>query len=66
MTWTSSRDGLLGSGDNLDVTALSGGSHILTLASGDGDGNIATDTIHLTVALPTIFTNCIFLPMVLR
>lgn len=66
MTWTSSRDGLLGSGDHLSVAALSSGSHTLTLAADDGEGHIATDTIHITVDIPVVYTDFIFLPLVLR
>ncbi len=66
MIWTSSRDGTLGSGDNLSVAALSDGSHTLTLAADDGDGNIATDTIHLTVGTPGVSMDYLFLPVVLH
>ena len=66
LTWTSNLDGLLGSGDNLSVAALSGGSHTLTLTADDGDGNIGTDTIHLTVSVPVVYTDYIYLPLVLR
>ncbi len=66
MTWHSSQDGLLGTGDELSVSALSGGSHTLTLSAGDGEGHEGSDAIHLTVDVPVTFSDSIFLPVVLR
>lgn len=47
--WTSSRDGLLGTGDDLPVYDLSEGVHAITLTVRDSDGNEATDSITVVV-----------------
>ncbi|MDF1515397.1 MAG: hypothetical protein P1S60_16425, partial [Anaerolineae bacterium] len=66
MTWHSSRDGFLGTGNELSVASLSGGSHTLTLTADDGEGHEGFDAIHLTVNMPFVFTDSLFLPFVLR
>jgi hypothetical protein len=66
MTWTSDRDGLLGSGSPLSVTTLSPGTHIVTLSADDGDGHVATETVRLTVEGSIDLNQKVFLPLVLR
>jgi Tol biopolymer transport system component len=50
VTWTSSRDGLLGNGQGLTVLDLSVGTHTITLTARDSDNNASTDSITITVA----------------
>ena len=49
LVWTSSRDGLLGEGEEFLATGLSAGAHILTLTATDSAGALGIDTITLTV-----------------
>jgi len=49
LTWLSSLDGTLGSGETLSVYTLSPGVHTITLRATDGDGGVATTTVQLTV-----------------
>jgi hypothetical protein len=49
ITWTSSRDGLLGNGPELALEALSVGQHTITLRADDGMGGVSTDTVVITV-----------------
>jgi hypothetical protein len=51
LTWTSDLDGVLGTGRSLDVAAatLTEGTHTITLAAQDADGQIGTDTISVEV-----------------
>ena len=49
ITWTSSRDGLLGNGSELALEALSMGQHTITLRADDGMGGVSTDTVRITV-----------------
>ena len=49
VTWSSNRDGALGSGDDLPVYDLSVGTHTITMTTRDSDNNVATDTITVTV-----------------
>lgn len=48
LSWSSSRDGALGTGQLLEAP-LSLGSHVITLTATDSDGQIATATVALTV-----------------
>jgi hypothetical protein len=48
VTWTSGRDGTLGTGPSLNVTTLSVGSHTLT-AQATAGGRSATSTVNVTV-----------------
>jgi hypothetical protein len=48
--WTSSRDGMLGTGASLPVYDLSVGSHTVTLTVSDSDNNETSDSITITVA----------------
>ncbi|MBN1248040.1 MAG: hypothetical protein JXC32_10310, partial [Anaerolineae bacterium] len=66
MTWTSDRDGPLGSGDGLSVDALSAGVHTITLSADDGEGHVATDTVRVTVSGEAAATDWVFLPLVVR
>jgi hypothetical protein len=47
--WSSSVDGPLGGGLTLTVTNLSTGAHVITVVGVDGAGQIALDSIPLTV-----------------
>jgi hypothetical protein len=48
-TWTSDRDGPLGSGRRLETTALSPGPHTITLAAEDGDGQVGAASVTVEV-----------------
>jgi hypothetical protein len=50
LTWTSDRDGFLGSGPVLDTADLSIGLHHITFAAAGPDGQSAAQTVTLTVA----------------
>jgi hypothetical protein len=47
--WTSDRDGVLGTGHNLETADLSLGDHVITARAQDSDGNAATAELRLTV-----------------
>lgn len=49
LQWTSSIDGLLGSGDRLSTANLSEGAHTITLLADDGAGGVVSDTVEVTV-----------------
>lgn len=49
LTWLSSLDGTLGTGDSLSLYSLSPGSHVITLRATDEDGGQGTATVQLTV-----------------
>jgi hypothetical protein len=49
LTWTSDRDGLLGSGDQLRIERLSRGTHRVKLTGRDRDGQSATDEVTVIV-----------------
>lgn len=48
LVWTSSRDGMLGTGASF-FRRLSPGAHVITLTATDVDGNVGTDAISLTI-----------------
>lgn len=48
-TWTSSRDGLLGSGGELNIATLSVGPHTITFSATNSAGLTVTDSVSLTV-----------------
>ena len=52
LVWTSSINGLLGTGSPLTKNSLSGGTHTITLTVTDSDSNIGTDEIEITVEDP--------------
>jgi hypothetical protein len=47
--WTSDRDGVLGTGRWIETTALSTGSHTITLTATDRDGQTGTDSVTVNV-----------------
>lgn len=49
LSWTSSLDGLLGTGGSLDPASLSEGVHLITLTALDRDGLSGRDTASITV-----------------
>ncbi len=58
--WTSSQDGDLGTGSLVLVT-LSDGQHVITLSAIDSDGNLATDSINVSVGYRNVY-----LPIILK
>jgi VCBS repeat-containing protein len=50
LVWTSSIDGNFGNGTEVDTSALSVGTHVITLNAIDSDGLSSTATITLTIA----------------
>ncbi|MEP6765672.1 MAG: S8 family serine peptidase [Gemmatimonadaceae bacterium] len=52
LTWTSSRDGVIGSGALLSISTLSVGSHTITLTAKDSKGATGTATTTVTIASP--------------
>lgn len=59
LTWTSSIDGLIGTGTILPVTTLSTGTHTITLTATDSQGETVSETIAVTVinSAPSITIN---------
>jgi hypothetical protein len=49
LAWTSTLDGLLGTGAQLSLADLSAGEHIVIVTADDGAGGMATDSINVTV-----------------
>ncbi|MBC7798426.1 MAG: VCBS repeat-containing protein [Pyrinomonadaceae bacterium] len=49
MTWSSSINGNLGNGNELTVSNLSLGEHVITFSVNDGDGGVVTDSIAVEV-----------------
>ena len=49
-TWSSDRDGPLGTGRRIETTTLSLGTHTLTLAVEDSDGQVGAATVTVEVA----------------
>lgn len=50
LSWTSSKDGALGTGNNLIKTNLSTGTHIITLTVTDNEGLHGTDTTTINIS----------------
>jgi hypothetical protein len=48
-TWSSNRDGALGSGSLLVNQTLSVGKHVITLTGKDADGNLASETVNIEI-----------------
>ncbi len=49
LEWESNIDGFLGYGDDLSITSLSDGIHIITFRVTDSDGNTVSDTVTILV-----------------
>ena len=49
LTWSSNRDGSLGTGPLASIATLSVGKHVITLTGDDGEGGVDTDTVRVTV-----------------
>ena len=49
LTWTSSRDGAIGTGVSFSTTTLSAGTHVITLTATDAQGATDTDTRSITI-----------------
>ena len=64
LSWTSDRDGFLGTGEvfNLEATQLSEGEHIITLSAVDSKGLVNTDTV--TIGVSRIFSPPINTPTI--
>lgn len=60
LVWTSDRDGFLGEGDELAVTTLSPGRHMITLTATDSAGLVAETAIRVSVR------GELYLPLVVR
>ncbi len=52
VSWSSSRDGALGTGDSMTRTDLSPGVHTLTATAVDGDGRASTESVTVTLDNP--------------
>ncbi|MEO5814465.1 MAG: PKD domain-containing protein [Gemmatimonadaceae bacterium] len=49
LVWTSSRDGVIGTGASVATTALTAGSHVVTLTAKDAQNATATATLTITI-----------------
>ena len=56
LTWSSNRDGSLGSGSPRNVTTLSVGAHTITLTATDSDGGTGTDQVSIHINAPPSVT----------
>ena len=52
LTWSSSRDGAIGTGTSFSKTNLSVGTHVITLTATDSKGATGTATVTITVTAP--------------
>jgi hypothetical protein len=50
LSWSSNRDGMLGSGRDVSSDNLSPGEHTITLTAQDSDGNSVTESITITIS----------------
>jgi hypothetical protein len=69
ISWSSSRDGVLGTGAQLSVATLSVGVHTITVTVTDGAGGTAADSVQVTVVAdlpPPSPSSPLFLPLLLR
>jgi hypothetical protein len=62
LSWSSSRDGSLGSGFELQVGSLSEGEHTITLRVTDSDKQVGTAVIHIVIGP----TDVVMLPIIRR
>ena len=65
LSWVSSIDGALGTGQLLEVN-LSPGVHTITLTATDSGGLTSTASIQVTVVAQTTSINKLFLPLVIK
>jgi hypothetical protein len=66
LTWTSDRDGLVGSGGTLVTIELSVGRHRLTFEVRDTDSNVAQDTVEIDIVVAGADQRKVYLPLVFR
>ncbi len=52
LTWSSSRDGAIGTGTSFSKTNLSVGTHVITLTAKDSQGATGTATVTITITAP--------------
>lgn len=50
LTWSSSIDGFLGNGQNINISSLGVGSHLITLTAIDSDSNNGSDFVNIVVS----------------
>ncbi len=60
LTWTSDRDGVLGTGEQIEVSTLSRGLHTLTLTATDSQGLTGTSSVQVNIGLR------VWLPIIAR
>ena len=60
LSWTSSLEGALGNGSSLTTSGLRVGTHTITLAVTDSNGNVGTETIQVFIGAK------VYLPIMLR
>jgi hypothetical protein len=56
LTWSSDKDGLLGTGESLPVNTLSAGQHTITLTATDSNSASASQSITVIVGVPATLT----------
>ncbi|HET7292121.1 MAG TPA: Ig-like domain-containing protein [Vicinamibacteria bacterium] len=56
LSWTSSRDGLIGTGGTFSTAALSGGTHVITAGVADGSGLSGSAQVSVTITRPPLVT----------
>jgi chitinase len=49
LVWTSSRQGVLGTGSHMATSGLSSGAHVLTLTAADSKGMSATASVSIFI-----------------
>jgi hypothetical protein len=63
LSWSSDRDGALGTGRTVERNDLSAGTHIVTLAVSDSNSNLATASVTLYIRQAA---QALYLPVILR
>lgn len=53
VSWTSSIDGFLGTGETIEVDNLSVGQHVITFSATDSQGAVGSTQSQLTIAIPS-------------